>query len=266
MAQTLTAGDNEIDELYQADTLRQLEADWLKQRAYASLRLRILGDDEDDDDEDEEDEGENPDDSHRPYYLMDQFLIAESYVFRDFFKALRRGDDLSTIEDDDRLACLRIDHFPDASSAAPSPQSLLQYSPHPSPAPTSGVAAAPSPLPGILPPPLPVDDDQLLLVTLFLPYPDLFKDHLLPLFYELYHDTSSWVREKLQPSTLGKTFLNLSRLECRSDWLLGCLRYFGEIKASRDRDPDSWNILQEDQDAFQVLTAAYENAQQHNLL
>ncbi|KAF9971988.1 hypothetical protein BGZ73_004952 [Actinomortierella ambigua] len=264
VAPTLAAGDeDEVDELYQADLLRQLEVDWLNQRAYASLRLRILGDDDDDDDSEEEDGDDEEDDdggndiparNHRIYHLMEQFLMAESYLFRDFFKVLKQGNNLTVLEDDNRFACLRIDHVPED---LPVPQPLSASS-----SPTS----IPSPLPGVLPPPHAVHDDQLPLVTLFLPYPELFDDHILPLFYQLNHDTTSWARQTLTPSTLGKMFLNLSRLECRPDWILSCVRYFAEIRENRDRDPLSWTALQEDQDAFEALTSVHANARDNHLL
>ncbi|KAG0235218.1 hypothetical protein BGW42_005682 [Actinomortierella wolfii] len=255
-------GNGEIDEVYQADVLRQLQVDWLHRREYASLRLRVMDGDTTDSDSDESDDGDDADKSKermpqksiQTYYLMEQFLIADSYVFRDLFKLLKRGVDLSMLESDDRFACLRIDHLPlNPVEASPSPLSQ------------DSAMAGPSPLPGILPTPVPLSDEQLPLITLFLPYPDLF-DHLIRLIYSPQHDIENWACKTLSPSTLGKIFLNMCCLECRPELLKSCLRYFAQIQENSRNDPTACAILQGDQESFQQMKRSYEAALHNHLL
>ena len=251
--------DDNVDLAYQAALLRNWGLNWMEHPEYASHRLVVLPE---------------PGSSNvtsvggkQQYFLMAQFVISASAIFRDVIMNQDvapeeqeceggdngNGDDSDSDNDNDndndescqrrRLGCLRFVPTTDAAR--------MSFLPLPWP---------PRPLPADVVLPLPVHNpdgaERLPLLRLYLHYPDHFSG-LLKAMYD--HDLDHWEETCFRPETIGPIVHMVDRLECSLALTRRCLEYYRKIMAEMTEE-------QLEHESMEALRALYRRALEAGLL
>ncbi|KAK3804918.1 MAG: hypothetical protein J3Q66DRAFT_393588 [Benniella sp.] len=233
--------DDNVDLAYQAALLRIWGLNWMEHPEYASHRLVVLP----------EPGSSNATsvDGERQYFVMAQFVISASAIFRDVImnqdvapeeQEYEGGDNSDSDNDNDeshqrrRLSCLRLVPTTDAAG--------MSFLPLPWP---------PRPLPAGVVLPLTVHNpdgaERLPLLRLYLHYPDHFPG-LLKAMYD--HDLDHWEETCFRPETIGPIAHMVDRLECSLALTRRCLEYYRKIMAEMTEE-------QLEHESMEALRALY---------
>ncbi|KAF9363246.1 hypothetical protein BGX34_004558 [Mortierella sp. NVP85] len=236
-------GDN-VDLAYQAALLRDCGLNWMEYPEYASHRLVVLPE--------LGSSNATSVDGRQQYFVMAQFVISESAIFRDVIMNQDgapeeqeyeggdngNGDDSDSDNDEScqrrRLSCLRLVPTTDAARMSFLP---LPWPPRPLPA---GVVLR-------LPVHNPDGVERLPLLRLYLLYPDHFPG-LLKAMYD--HDLDHWEETCFRPETIGPIAHMVDRLECSLTLTKRCLEYYRKIAAKMTEE-------QLEHESMEALRALY---------